>query len=158
MEIHALKVMVVDDSPIITRKICMMMEMLGYRVIKTAENGLEAIAAYRECQPDLVTMDITMPVMDGIEATRHIRREFPDANIIMVTSHGQERMVLDALKAGAKGYVLKPFQQQRLVTVIEKACHRFILPGMLEAEIMQREGKPVEVDREVAVPLGDGSR
>ena len=145
MDMQALRVMVVDDSPIITRKICMMMEMLGYLVVKTAGNGVEAIAAYRECQPDLVTMDITMPVMDGIEATRHIRGEFPDANIIMVTSHGQERMVLDALKAGAKGYVLKPFQQQRLVAVIEKACRRFILPSMLEAEIMQREGKTADI-------------
>jgi len=155
MEIKALKVMVVDDSPIITRKICMMMEMLGYLVVKTAENGLDAIAAYRECQPDLVTMDITMPVMDGIEATRNIRREFPDANIIMVTSHGQERMVLEALKAGAKGYVLKPFQQQRLIAVIEKACRRVILPSMLEAEIIQREGKSEEIDHKVVVPLSD---
>jgi two-component system chemotaxis response regulator CheY len=147
MEINAFKVMVVDDSPIVTRKICMMMEMLGYLVVKTAENGLEAIAGYRECRPDLVTMDITMPVMDGIEATRNIRREFPYATIIMVTSHGQEKMVFDALRAGAKGYVLKPFQQQRLVTVIEKACRRVILPGMLEAEIIQREGKPAEIDQ-----------
>ncbi len=155
MEMHALRVVVVDDSPNISRKICMMMEMLGYRVVKTAENGWEAIAAYRECRPDLVTMDITMPVMDGIQATRYIKREFPDANIIMVTSHGQERMVLDALKAGAKGYVLKPFQQQRLVSVIEKACHRVILPSMLEAEIIQRENRPAQSDQDVADPPSD---
>lgn len=141
MTTHKLRILVVDDSPIIARKLSMMMEMLGYQVVKTAENGLEAIAAYRECQPDLVTMDITMPEMDGIQATRAIRREFPAANIIMVTSHGQEKMVLDALKAGAKGYVIKPFQQQRLVTVIEKACHSVMLQDKLQSELAQREGK-----------------
>lgn len=155
MRNDTLRVMVVDDSPIISRKLSMMMEMLGYEVVKTAENGLEAIAAYREYRPDLVTMDITMPEMDGIEATRCIRREFPDANIIMVTSHGQEKMVLDALKAGAKGYVLKPFQQQRLVTVIEKACKSVILPGMLQAEITKREEKLAGTELDVGVPVND---
>lgn len=140
---NKLRILVVDDSPIIARKLSMMMEMLGYQVVKTADNGLAAIAAYRECRPDLVTMDITMPEMDGIEATRAIRREFPAANIIMVTSHGQEKMVLDALKAGAKGYVIKPFQQQRLVAVIEKACHSVMLQDKLQSELSQREGKPV---------------
>lgn len=91
MEITALRVLVVDDSPIISQKLVMMMELLGYRVVKTVDNGLKAIAAYREYKPDLVTMDITMPEMDGIAATRAIKREFPDANIIMVTSHGQEK-------------------------------------------------------------------
>ncbi|TXT35584.1 MAG: CheY-like receiver, partial [Comamonadaceae bacterium] len=71
--------------------------------------------------------------------TRAIKREFPDANIIMVTSQGQEKMVLDSLKAGAKGYVLKPFQQQRLVAVIEKACHSVILESRLRAKLEQRE-------------------
>ncbi len=135
MEITALRVLVVDDSPIISQKLVMMMELLGYRVVKTVDNGLKAIAAYREYKPDLVTMDITMPEMDGIAATRAIKREFPDANIIMVTSHGQEKMVLESLKAGAKGYVLKPFQQQRLVAVIEKACHSVILESRLRAKL-----------------------
>jgi two-component system chemotaxis response regulator CheY len=151
MAADTLRVMVVDDSPIIARKISMMMEMLGYQVVKTAENGLEAIAAYREHRPDLVTMDITMPEMDGIEATRFIRREFPDANIVMVTSHGQEKMVLDALKAGAKGYVLKPFQQQRLVAVIEKACRSVMLQDKLQSALAQREGVRTEAAHEGVV-------
>jgi two-component system, chemotaxis family, chemotaxis protein CheY len=144
MDIRTLRVLVVDDSPIISRKLVMMMELLGYRVVKTVENGLEAIAAYREHKPDLVTMDITMPQMDGIAATRAIKREFPDANIIMVTSHGQEKMVLESLKAGAKGYVLKPFQQQRLVAVIEKACHSVIVESRLRAQVELRETKKPE--------------
>lgn len=119
-----LDILVVDDSPIIVRKLSMLLEEMGFRVVQTASNGKEAIAAYKAYRPDLVTMDITMPDMDGIEATRAIMSEFQDAKIIMVTSHGQEKMVLDALKAGAKGYVLKPFQQQKVYEVIQKACKR----------------------------------
>src|SRR5450830_1663921 len=103
----SMNILVVDDSPIITRKLTMVIELLGYKVVKTAATGREAVAAYRAYRPDVVTMDITMPEMDGIEATRLIMGEFPDAKIVMITSHGQEKMVLDALKAGAKGYVLK---------------------------------------------------
>jgi two-component system chemotaxis response regulator CheY len=95
----------------------------------------------RDCRPDLVTMDITMPEMDGIEATRAIMKDFPDAKIVMVTSHGQEKMVLDALKAGAKGYVLKPFQDHKVYEAIQKACKRVVLQDMLHAEIAQRKAQ-----------------
>ena len=74
----------------------------------------------------VILLDAKMPEMDGIEATKAIISEYPDAKVIMVTSHGQEKMVLDALKAGAKGYVLKPFQQQKVYEVIQKACNRNI--------------------------------
>jgi len=158
MDSNTLRVLVVDDSPIISRKLVMMMELLGYRVVKTVENGLEAIAAYREHKPDLVTMDITMPQMDGIAATHAIKREFPDANIIMVTSHGQEKMVLESLKAGAKGYVLKPFQQQRLVAVIEKACRSVILESRLRDQVERREAKTTpQANSEAAAPALDTS-
>jgi two-component system, chemotaxis family, chemotaxis protein CheY len=143
MDMGALRVLVVDDSPIITRKICMMMDQIGYRVVMTAANGKEAILAYKECHPDVVTMDITMPLVDGIEATRIIKRAYPDAIIIMVTSHGQEKMVLDALKAGAKGYVLKPFQPQKVFEVIENACKRVVLQDKLDAKTVQGDEGPV---------------
>ncbi len=124
-----LKVMVVDDSPIIVKKLTVLLETLGYKVIQTAENGKDAVEIYKRLQlidfkPDVITMDITMPEMDGIEATRTIMNEFPDTKIVMVTSHGQEAMVLNALKAGAKGYVLKPFDQQKVYETIQKACKR----------------------------------
>ena len=140
-EMDSLNILIVDDSPIITRKLGMMLEQFGYRIAQTAATGREAIAAYRACKPDIVTMDITMPDMDGIEATRAIMREFPDAKIVMVTSHGQEKMVLDALKAGAKGYVLKPFQDHKVYEAIQKACKRVVLQDRLHAEIAQRKAQ-----------------
>ncbi len=120
----SLDILVVDDSPIIVKLLSKLLGELGFRVVRTASTGEEAVDAYRACLPDLVTMDITMPVMDGIDATRAIVSEFPDAKIIVVTSHGQEKMVLNALKAGAKGYVLKPFDDKKVYDVIQKACKK----------------------------------
>jgi len=148
----SLNILIVDDSPIITRKLTMMVELLGYRVVKTAATGKEAIAAYKACRPDVVTMDITMPDMDGIEATRAIMREFPDAKIVMVTSHGQEKMVLDALKAGAKGYVLKPFDGHKVSEAIQKACKRVVLKDKLHSELAQREGEQGATEPGAATP------
>lgn len=124
-----LKVLVVDDSLITVKKLTSMLSLLGHDVVSTAATGQEALTAYEACKPDLVTMDITMPDMDGIQATRLIRERFPDALIVMVTSHGQEKMVLDALQAGAKGYVLKPFRQEKLAEVIQVARKRNAQPA-----------------------------
>lgn len=125
----SLQVLVVDDSLITVKKLAGMLSLLGHKVVMSAGTGKEALAAYESCRPDLVTMDITMPDMDGIEATRLIRARFPDALIIMITSHGQEKMVLDALKAGAKGYLIKPFRQEKMQEAIEAAVKRNIQPG-----------------------------
>ena len=119
-----LNVLIVDDSLITVKKLRMMVEQLGHRVAGTAGSGAAALSAYRELSPDLVTMDITMPGMDGVEATRQILVDFPDARIIMVTSHGQEKMVIDALDAGAKGYVLKPIRPEKLADMITKVGGR----------------------------------
>lgn len=126
MESDVLTVMIVDDSPIIIKKLSGMFQSFGYKVVKSVLDGKEAVESYRELKPDIVTMDITMPEMDGIEATKTIISEFPDAKIVMITSHGQEKMVLDALKVGAKGYVLKPFQQQKVYETIQRACDKKI--------------------------------
>jgi two-component system chemotaxis response regulator CheY len=119
-----LKVLIVDDSLITVKKLTAMLETLGHRVIGTAGTGARALEEYRALKPDMVTMDITMPDMDGVEATRRIVREFPEAIIIMVTSHGQEKMVLDALDAGAQGYVLKPVRPEKLAEMIAKVMTR----------------------------------
>jgi two-component system chemotaxis response regulator CheY len=120
----ALKVLIVDDSLIAVKKLTMMLEGLGHQVVGTAGTGAKAVEAYRASNPDLVTMDITMPDMDGVQATASIIAEFPSANIIMVTSHGQERMVIDSLDAGAKGYVLKPVRVEKLSDMIDKVISR----------------------------------
>lgn len=119
-----LKILVVDDSLITVKKITAMLTDLGHTVVKTAGTGAEALPAYQACNPDLVTMDITMPDMDGIEATAQIIGRHPDATIIMVTSHGQEKMVVDALNAGAMGYLLKPISKDKLADLLDKVSKR----------------------------------
>lgn len=118
-------------------KLSRMLQTLGHRVLRTASNGTEAITAYETYKPDVVTMDITMPDMNGIEATRRIRARFPEAQIIMVTSHGHEKMVLEALKAGAKGYLLKPFNEEKLQKLLETAIKRTISTEKLQ-EILHK--------------------
>jgi two-component system chemotaxis response regulator CheY len=116
----SLSVLVVDDSLIMQKKIAGMLTELGLTVIACAATGVEAVRLYRERRPDLVTMDITMPDMDGITATGQIIAEFPSALIVMVTSHGQEAMMMSALDAGAKGYVLKPLDRERFAAALDK--------------------------------------
>ena len=113
-----LKVLIVDDSLIIRKKIIKLIEKLGHEVVYGAKNGQEAIDIYNSEKPDLVTMDITMPDMDGITAVKHIIKNDSNAKIIMVTSHGQEDMVIKSIQAGAVGYMLKPITQDKLATAI----------------------------------------
>lgn len=124
MHTTLLKVIIVDDSIITVKKLTVLMEGLGHQVIATVSNGLDAIEAYRRHRPDLMTMDISLPDMDGMAATAKIVAEFPQARIMMVTSHGQERMVIDSLDAGARGYVLKPVRIEKLSDMIAKIMER----------------------------------
>ncbi len=112
-------VLVVDDSLITVKKLLVLLEGMGHTV-RTAHSGEQALAACRAHPARVVTMDITMPDLDGIEATKRILAEFPGTAIIMVTSHGQEKMVIDALDAGASGYVLKPVNPEKLAQMIAK--------------------------------------
>lgn len=111
---ETLNVMVVDDSMLATQVLKSALEELGHIVVGTAATGAAALKAYPSFNPDLVTMDITMPDMDGIAATEKIVQSFPDAKVIMVTSHAQKSMVMDALRVGAKGYILKPIKPDKL--------------------------------------------
>lgn len=118
---NQLRIMVVDDSGITGKKLSKLLEGLGHKVVHFARTGREAVNAYQEVMPDLVTMDITMPDMDGIEATKLLMAQNRNPVIIMITSHGQEQMVIDAVEAGARGYVLKPVKKEKLNTSIQKA-------------------------------------
>lgn len=116
-----LNVMLVDDSLIMNKKLEVMLHELGHEVVRVCQTGVEAVAAYPTIKPDLVLMDITMPDMDGIEATKRILAADSRARVVMVTSHGQEAMVVRSLDAGALGYVLKPVAKDKLTTMIERA-------------------------------------
>ncbi len=139
MNTIAQNIMVVDDSPIAVKKLKMMLEQLDFNIVATASNGKDVLETYRTALPDLVTMDIVMPEMDGIEATRTLMTEFPSARVIMITSMGQEQMVLEALQAGAKGYLIKPYQEIKLYEAIQKACKRELTPEKLAEEVAARK-------------------
>ena len=117
---RTLNVLIVDDSLIMRVNLVRSLEGIGHTVVSEAVDGGSSITAYKKYKPDLVTMDITMPDMDGITAVKKIKELDDDANIIMVTSHGQEAMVMNALKAGAKGYILKPVSPEKLRESIGK--------------------------------------
>jgi len=102
-----LKILVVDDSSIINKKLMQIYESLGHKVVHTAKTGKEAIEKYDPKKIDLVSMDITMPDMDGIEATKQILGKNPEALVMVVTSHGQEEMIVSAIEAGAFNIALE---------------------------------------------------
>ena len=93
----------------------------GYDVVGEAENGLKAIEKYQELTPDLTTMDITMPEMDGITAVKEIKKIDPNAKIIMCSAMGQQAMVIEAIQAGARDFIVKPFQPDRVLEAVRKA-------------------------------------
>jgi len=109
-----LNILVVDDSLIIRKNLKKYIANLGHTVIGESKTGKMAVADCERLKPDLITMDITMPDMDGIKAVELIKEFDEKVNILMVTSHGQEEMVVSALKAGAKGYILKPVNEEKL--------------------------------------------
>ncbi len=122
---RSLNILVVDDSQLTVKKIAQMLTVLGHNMVAFAKSGEEAIKQFAKHKPDMVTMDITMPDMNGIEASIRILQDNPNALIIIVTSHGQEAMVLDAIEAGAKGYLLKPLRVDKLKASIEEIYEKY---------------------------------
>jgi two-component system chemotaxis response regulator CheY len=116
------KVMIVDDAAFMRIQIKNMLGKNGYEVAGEAENGLMAVERYKELQPDVVTMDITMPEMSGLDALREIIKTDPNAKVVMVSAMGQEAMVRDAILSGAKGFIVKPFKEEGIIAAIKKLC------------------------------------
>jgi len=114
------KVLVVDDAAFMRMMIKDILRKGGFEVVGEAEDGSKAVEKYKELRPDLVTMDITMPDMDGITAVKEIRKLDADAQIIMCSAMGQQAMVIDAIQAGAKDFVVKPFQPERVLEAVRK--------------------------------------
>lgn len=116
----AVKVLIVDDAAFMRMMIKDILEKNGYEVVGQASNGLQAVELFKAEKPDVVTMDITMPDMDGIEAVKTIKSFDPNAKIIMCSAMGQQTMVMDAIRAGAKDFIVKPFQADRVLEAIKK--------------------------------------
>jgi len=114
------RILVVDDAMFMRVTLRNILTKAGHEVVGEADNGEEAIARYRQLQPDLVTMDITMPKMDGITAVKRIVESDPTARIVMCTAMGQKSMVLDAIEAGAKDFIVKPFEPERVIEGVDK--------------------------------------
>lgn len=115
------KILIVDDAAFMRMMIKDILSKNGFDVVGEAADGVQAIEKYKETQPDLVTMDITMPEMDGITALKEIKAINPSAKIIMCSAMGQQAMVIDAIQAGARDFIVKPFQADRVLEAINKA-------------------------------------
>ncbi|NLP37625.1 MAG: response regulator [Firmicutes bacterium] len=114
------RVLVVDDAAFMRMAIKNMLENNGMEVVGEAENGAVAVEKYAELKPDLVTLDITMPVMNGLDALKAIMKLDPNAKVVMVSAMGQEAMVKDAIMSGAKSFIIKPFKQDHVMKTLNK--------------------------------------
>lgn len=142
-----LNILVVDDSLIMRRNISKIIESLGHRVVGEAKDGLESITLYSKLKPDLVTMDITMPEMDGITAVKELKKIDKNAKIIMVTSHGQEEMVIHAIRNGASGYLLKPINVVKLRDSIRK-----VFPSIVDETTLEEKNTALLECDEINLP------
>jgi two-component system chemotaxis response regulator CheY len=114
------RVLIVDDAVVMRMMIKGILNKSGFEVVGEAQNGVEAVDKYKALTPDLVTMDMVMPEMDGITAVRQIISHDPNATIIMCTSMGQQALVVEAIQAGAKSFITKPFQPPKILETISK--------------------------------------
>lgn len=114
------RVLIVDDASFMRLTIRMMLEQNGMEVVGEAENGIVGVKKYLDLKPDIVTMDITMPEMSGIESLKAIMKQDPKAKVIMVTAMGQEVMVKEAIISGAKSFIVKPFKETQVLETIKK--------------------------------------
>ena len=114
-------VLIADDAAFMRMMLKNVLTEAGYEVVGEAENGVVAVSKYRELSPDLTTMDITMPEMDGLAALKEIRSGDPSARVVMCSAMGQQSMVIESIQAGAKDFIVKPFQPDRVLEAVQKA-------------------------------------
>ena len=114
------RVLIVDDAAFMRISIKNMLTKNGYEVVGEAENGVIGVDLYKELNPDIVTMDITMPEMSGLDALKEIMKSDPKAKVVMVSAMGQEAMVRDAIVSGAKGFIVKPFKEEGIIAALKK--------------------------------------
>ena len=116
----AKRILISDDAAFMRMMIKDILTKNGYNVVGEAENGARAVEKYNELKPDLVLMDITMPEMDGIQALKKIKENDPSALVIMCSAMGQQAMVIESIQAGAKDFIVKPFQADRVIEAVKK--------------------------------------
>ena len=116
----AKNILICDDAAFMRMMIKDILTKNGYNVVGEAENGLKAVEKYQETKPDLVLMDITMPEMDGIQALKEIKKVDAGAKVIMCSAMGQQAMVIESIQAGAKDFIVKPFQADRVLEAVKK--------------------------------------
>jgi two-component system chemotaxis response regulator CheY len=117
----SIRVLIVDDAPFMRKNLAKIIAENGWEVAGEAGNGREAIEQFAAVQPDVVTMDITMPEMDGIAAVKAIVGANPQARVVMCSAVGQQDMIVEAVRSGAKDFIVKPFQKDRVIAAIEGA-------------------------------------
>lgn len=115
------RVLIVDDAAFMRMMLKDILSKNGFEVVGEAENGAIAVEKFKELRPDLVTMDITMPEMDGISAVKKIKGMDGNARVVMCSAMGQQAMVIDAIQAGARDFIVKPFQPERVLEAVQKA-------------------------------------
>jgi two-component system chemotaxis response regulator CheY len=132
------RILVVDDSAVMRMNISKVLVRAGHEVVDEAVNGSQAYVKYKQLLPDLVTMDITMPIMSGVEAVKKIKDEFPEAKIIMVSALDQKQYVFEAFKNGAKHYIVKPIVPEKVISVVNEVL------GISSQSANKEESKIVE--------------
>lgn len=119
-----LRILIADDALFMRNMLREIFVKAGFQVVGEAANGVEAVERYQELRPDLVTMDIVMPLKSGIEALQQITREDPNARVVMCSALGQEALVIEAVQAGAKDFIVKPFKEERVLDVVRRVTKR----------------------------------
>ena len=115
-----MKVLITDDAAFMRMMLKDILTKNGHEVVGEAGNGAEMLQKYEETQPDIVTLDITMPEMYGLTAIKELRKKHPDANVVMCSAMGQQSMVIDAIQSGARDFIVKPFQADRVIECLSE--------------------------------------
>lgn len=117
------RIMIADDAMIMRRNLGLILEKAGHEIVAEASNGDEAYEGYGKYQPDLVTMDITMPVMDGLAAVKKIISSYPNAKIIVISAQGNKYSVMEAIMNGAASFIVKPIDSKKVIKVVNKVLN-----------------------------------
>lgn len=146
-----MKIALADDQPLVRNAIASLLEAHGHHIVGEANDGQEALQLVRQTRPELVLMDLGMPIMDGLEATRLIKAEFPDVRIVILTVSDHEQDLVEAVKSGAHGYLLKDLQADEFLEAIEAIARgQPVLPQRLAHHLWTEFGRLLDSERELA--------